>query len=221
MVKIMKSKILIFFQMVLLGGMTSSGADLELGDKLGERPGYGTGEHYFNNLVFNQEKPIKLLTKLVKGADTYELTLSSDRVFSITSTPTSARKISIKFKCRHASEKYLVDIVHMPNEDVIISLTEPPRGYELIKFKHINNNYLPYLYAEINFVRGLDATKLDKAKELGFSVDGSFFIKLSDDSIDSYSIPEKGEYVFRNKNEYDVSQIRRYDSGLPDELKAE
>ncbi len=217
----MKTTILLVTSFMFQYGFAQTTANLEVGKKLGERPGYGVGEHYVNNLEFNEDKQPKLLTKLVKAADTYELTLSSERIFNITSSPTSPNKISIKFKCRHVAEKYLVDIVSMPNDEIMIALTEPPHGYEFIKFKRINNNYAPYLHAEINFVSGLDVTKPNKAKKMGFEVDGSFFVILSDESIDRYSIPEKGDYVFRNKKEYDVSQINRYDEGLPNHLKIE
>jgi hypothetical protein len=217
----MKNKIILFFQIAALCGVAYADTDLEVGKKLVERVGYGVGEHYFNNLEFTEKKQIKLLTKLQKGKVSYGLTLSPELIFRVTAAPNDQHQIDLKFKIRSAIERYLVDIVFLDKNEILIAVTNPQSGYDFIQFKLVDNNYVPYLYAQALVVPGLEYGSVNKPKEVGFNANGSFFVKFSDDNIDLYTMPSDKSFMLRNNKPYDASQINRYDEGLPDHLKIE
>ena len=202
-------------------GFAQTSANLEVGKKLVGRIGYGVGEHYFNNMEFTEAKQSKLLTILKKEKVSYELTLSPELIFKVISTPTDQHQIALKFKIRSSTERYLVDIVFLDKNELLIAITNPQYGYDFIQFKLVNDSYVPHLYAQALGLPGLSEVDDNKVKEVGFNANGSFFIKFSDDSIDLYTIPHDKNFILRNNLPYDLSQINRYDEGLPDHLKIE
>ncbi len=196
--------------------------NMDIGNVMPARTGYGAGTHYVYNMEFDVRKPTKLLTTITKGNDKYFLKLSSNLVFEVVSSPENFHQISLKFKMdRTDPERYLADIVLLGNDEIMIAITNIQYGYDFIRFKKDGAKYLPYMYAIALGIKSVAETSKNKAKEVGFGADGSFYIKKNDDVVDIYVIPVNPHCILENGSVYKLSEAKQYDNGLPKRLRIE
>ena len=203
-------------------------SELDIGNVMADRSmfGYGSGEHYVCRYDFDEGKPRKLVTRLQKGDEVYLLTYNRKKIHEIVSGPDNEKPLYLEFKLDCRTERCLVDVIFLENDEVEVAITHLSYGFGFLRFRKNGERYELVSYVDFFYVPEIRERSGFDPKEVGYDPDGVFTLTSTEGVVVTYQAPEiediktrRGDHMIRNGKKSSVSWARFYPPELPDYLK--